>query len=312
MAAEHATEIALLLGIAVAVFVAQMASACDELWLAGGEELWIVRESGSSLLASDVKGIAAAKWSPDGELIVYVQRFLFDGAGPAAEIVVVRDDGAIVTRIAISREKFVNAVETLGWRNQQRVFLEGHVNPSTTLYLEWEVATGKLLEEKPGSWFAVSPDGEHIAQRANVPHGAPVPYDSAMLLVDDKRVYPAVGDEAYRRFTGPLAWSPDSSRIALLEANVPGQLQLVVVELPSESAMHFSVPGSTRVAELSWDGPDTVELRDHEKGWRLDTATGAIEQISEPLSAQEPPSALSQMVGDAELHRDDVHCVSGD
>jgi hypothetical protein len=296
---------------AAALLIVPAASACDRLWLAAGGELWLANEDGARLLVADAQGIQYPRWSPEGKRIAYAHPFRFEAAGPRSEILVVTDEGRAVARLPIPPESEVNAVLAVGWRGARNVFAEGHVNPSTTKYLEWDVRTGRLVDEKVGSWFAVSPDGRFVAQRAHVPHGAPAPYDSAILLINENRIYPAVGDESYHRFAGRFAWSPDSSRLAIIDQAEAGPMQVVILNAHGEVVLRAPLTEARAPRELSWSTLNALDLRDGETVWRLDTSTGAIERMRdlpfEPVTAK-PPSALRQIIGDVAVQPEDIRC----
>lgn len=296
--------------LATALLIMPAASACDRLWLADNGELWLTNDRESRLLLSDAHGINHPRWSPDGQHIAYAHPFRFPESGPQSEVVVVTREGRPVATLSIPAESAVNEVLTVGWRDAQRVSVEGHVNPSTSKYLEWDVRSGRLVDEKAGSWFAVSADGRFVAQRANVPHGAPPPYDSAMLLINEKRVYPATGDESYHRFVGPLAWSPDSSRVALLDRSEKSPMQVTVVKTTGEIALRVPVPDAMTPKELTWSGPNTLDLRNNGEVWRVEMSTGEIEQVRNVREPQvEAPVSLRQSVGaDVGLHLEDALC----
>jgi hypothetical protein len=290
--------------LAVSLLCIPQAFACDRLWLAASGELWLTNDQGARLLASDAGGILHPRWSPSRERIAYAHEF-------RSEVVVVTDEGKEVTKLSIPAASEVNAALAVGWRGDHRVFLEGHVNPSTSKYLEWDLESGRLVDERVGSWFAVSPDGRLVAQRAHSPHGAPAPYDSALLLINDKRIYPAAGDTSYHRFVGPIVWSSDSSRLALLDRADQGPMQVVVLRPGGEVALRAPLAKRQEPRTLFWDGPTAIDIRSDGQVWRLDTSTGRLESLRDHSSERENaqvPRSLRESAGTAAVHLEDIHC----
>jgi hypothetical protein len=261
---------------------------CDRLWVAGGE-LW--RETGNQFefLLSDPDDVLMPRWSSRRDLIAYTHAIGFDGSA-RSEVVVVDGSGRRIRSLEIDPDSAVNAVLQLGWRDAEHVFIEGHVNPSTTKYLEWEVASGRLVDEKAGSWFTVSTDGQFVAQRAHVPHGAPPPYDSATLVINDRVVYPAAADDTYHRFASRFAWSDDGSRLAMID--ITGETAELVVVTPADASVtrapFAALDGS---AELSWSGAGTVVIQtDSGESWQADVASGRVTPAApSPVSSLETP-----------------------
>ncbi|HEX3129212.1 MAG TPA: hypothetical protein VH394_17895 [Thermoanaerobaculia bacterium] len=300
----------LILVVAAVLLTASATLACDRLWLAEGAELWLANEEAARLVVADAQGILHPRWSPEGKLIAYTHSFRFDSKA-RSEVVVVTQDGRPVQELTIPADSEVNAVLAVGWRNERHVFIEGHINPSTTKYLEWDVRTGRLVDEKVGSWFTVSPDGRSVAQRAHVPHGAPKPYDSALLLINEKRVYPATSDEAYHRFVGGFAWSPDGGRLAMVDQVEGSSKQVVILNASGEVVLRAPLEKALTPRELSWSQPNAIELREDGNVWRFDTSTGRVEPIRDvplKLKSAEPPGSLRRLVGEAVLQAEDVRC----
>jgi len=246
---------------------------CNRLRLANDRLL--IQNGTSTVAVSDSEGIEMPRWSPRGDQIIYVRRFNYERAAYST-LVVIDNAGRMIRSFPIPADSAVNAIVQLGWRDDDHVFVEGHVNPSTTQYLEWEVATGRLITQKAGSWFAVSPDGRFVAQRAHVPHGAPPPYDSAMLVINDEVVYPVAGDEAYRRFIGAPSWSPDSTQVALLEGGDESAI-LVLFAPDTKRVLRFPLAGVAVPRELSWSGTNTLLIRTSRGDvWQADRAGGRL------------------------------------
>lgn len=284
------------------------AGSCDRLWV-GGHELWMTRGEEARLVASDPRGILSPRWSPDGDRIAYAHDFQFDG-GVRSEIVIINERGVVVHTLPIPLDSEVNAIFELGWRDDQHPFLEGHVNPSTAVFLEWDLDSRRLLDERVGSWFAVSPNGRYVAQRAHVPHGTPPPYDSSWLVIDGKIVYPEAGASDYHDFAANLAWSSDSSRLALIDQS-GGRTEVVIVDPVDGAATHVPIAGAFTRSELSWSGQNTIVIRDGEHEWRVDVTSGKVEKAAAPPDAaqdEKPPAALRDRVPGVAPSAEDTRC----
>lgn len=191
-------------------------------------------------------------------LIAYVHDFRFDAA-IRSEIVIINESGAVLHTLPIPRDSEVNAILQIGWRDDRHPFAEGHVNPSTTRYLEWDLSSGHQVDERIGSWFAVSPNGRFIAQHTHIPHGARPPYDSSSLLINGKVVYPRPGDSAYHRFAGHLAWSDDSISLALVDQTA-GKTEVVVVDPIDGAVTLIPIAAAFALSELSWSAPNIIAV----------------------------------------------------
>ena len=278
------------LGLALA---APSAAQCDRLW-AADHELWIDDGTQPRLVASDVQGVLHPRWSPAGERITYAHEFRFEGS-VRTHVVVVGDDGRTLRSLALPADSEVNALLQLGWRDEHHVFIEGHVNPSTSKYLEWDIDSGRLVDEKAGSWFAVSPDGRFIAQRAHVPHGAPPPYDGAMLMINDKLVYPPADDRGDHRFVSGLSWSADSRQLALLEED-QSATDLVVTDSAGTQITRTPLGEIGAPRELSWSSANSIFIRTNSDTWRFDLSSRKLDKVRErsiaPQSVAPPPHRL--------------------
>jgi len=107
------------------------------------------------------------------------------------------------------------------------VWTEGHTTPSSGIYYEWDVASGKASNELWGAWFAPAPNGESVAHLAHVAHGSPPNRATAQVMVDDRVVYPAKGDERMHQIAGGFAWS---GRDIVFVDRVDGELSVVSVD----------------------------------------------------------------------------------
>lgn len=260
---------------------------CERLQVTDGE-LWTEGEARSRIVR-DPRGIVAPSWSPGGEEIAYGREADFE-LDAAAELVLVDRVGRLLRTLALPEESPVNAILEVGWRGTGRVWAVGHVNPSTSMYLEWDVESGRLLERQAGALFAVSPDGRSVASLENVPHGAPPPHDSARLVVDGEHVWPA--DDGYHRIRSNLAWAPDNRRIAFLD-EFRESTELVVVEGGKELS-RVRLDLGEEPQSVDWMGDEVVVGGSEERAWRV-SPTGTIEESdAAPPKVRCRPSGLRQ------------------
>ncbi|HEX6084957.1 MAG TPA: hypothetical protein VF266_10565 [Thermoanaerobaculia bacterium] len=200
--------------------------ACRALF-ADGPELWITNADGDATrLLREERDVAMARFSPDRERIAYVRGFDLTGE-VMSHIVVMRPGSEETVEIPIRAELGITDVMNLGWLDEKRVWTEGHVTPSSGMYHEWDVATGKVLTERLGAWFAPSPDGASLAYREHVPHGAPASLGDR-VLVNERVVFPADDDTRPHRVRG-ITWS-GSGQLTVAD-EVGGERSNVVVDL---------------------------------------------------------------------------------
>jgi hypothetical protein len=295
------------LALAVTTTPCPAAGACDHLWVLD-RELWLTQGEQSRLVTVDDRGIFSPRWSPAGDHIAYARNFRFDN-GVRSEIVISDENGQVLRTLPIPRDSEVNAIVHIGWRDERHVFAEGHVNPSTTKYLEWDLDSGSLTDEKVGMWFAVSPNGRFIAQRAHVPHGAPRPYDSSMLLINGTLVYPQEGESGYHSFAGAFAWSTDSSRLAL--ADRTAATTEVVIVTPAGGITRAPIAATVAPIELSWSGPNTLIAQSGGDLWRIDASSGRSQRVKNlAVSSQSLtiPESLRAHVNSSAPHLEDTRC----
>lgn len=267
---------------AASLFAQPDQSRCERL-RADRNELWRDGGSNSGLIVRDPRGIEHPRWSPSGRAIAYVQPFGFEDAQWRRVIVVTDASGRRLHALSLPSDNPVNAVVRFGWRDDQHLFLEGHINPSTSGYLEWDIASGRLAAEKFGSWFAVSPDGRFVAQRGHVPHGAPAPYDSESLVIDDAVVFPAAGDETYYRFASGPIWSGEDASAAVV-VRWGEATDVVVVNAEKAETRRIALGAVGEVTELTWSGRDVL-VRGLGGSWRVHPAEGTVERLSRPTGA---------------------------
>ena len=204
---------------------AALAADCSALF-ANGQELWMTDAGGNAQrLIRDERGIAYARWSPSRQLIAYVSDF--DLRGPTwSHIVVIDARGEKRAEIPISAERGVNDFIAFGWIGEKRLWTEGHVTPSSSIYHQWDIESGRAVEERLGAWFAPSPDGSSIAYREHVPHGAP-PDLGDRVFVDDRLVFPAENDRQPHRVS-EITWA--GARQLVFVDEVEGRRSVVALD----------------------------------------------------------------------------------
>ena len=283
----------LVAAIVLTFFAIAPAIACERLWVAD-HELWSAEGDQARLIVSDARGVDHPAWSPSRDRVAYSHDFRFDATGAATEIAIIDRGGKPVRSLSIDPDLYVNAIMSIGWRGDRRVYAVAHVNPSTSMYLEWDLGDGHLIEPIPGSAFAVSHDGRSLAYRAHVPHGAPAPYDASTLIVDGRSAWPLEGDRGYHRFIAGPVWS-ENGRIAIID-KTEAATELVIVDRRGNAVERKSLDPSISGHVLSWDGADALELRNGEESWRIDAATGRAERAtrSPAVESVAPPAMLRQ------------------
>jgi hypothetical protein len=219
-----------------------------------GTELWMGEASEARLLVRDSLGVVHARWSPDLRRIAYVHASSQSQDGVTDVIVLDTRDMSLTAIANLTWEDSVKGVLRLGWHGNDSVWIEGHVNPSTNIYYEWSVATKKRIRELPGSRFAWSPDGRHLAHMEHRAHFTPDASRPPAIVVDGRRVWSAPDSE--ERVGSPLTWSPDSKAVAFLSDRGETRALKVIEANGRAAAKSLQVDGE-RAARVRWerDGP---------------------------------------------------------
>jgi hypothetical protein len=254
-------------------------AACERLQVVNGE-LWTTTEGARTRLVRDARGVIAPAWSPRGDSIAYGRNGDFD-LDAAPEVVLIDGRGGAVRTLALPAESPVNAIMEVGWRDAEHVWAIGHVNPSTSMLLEWDAGSGRLLNEEAGAKFVLSPNGRYFAHQTNVPHGAPPPFDTASLVINGNTVWPS--GESERRLSGLPVWSADSVRLAFL-ATGGDTTDLVIVDPSGRQLSDVSI----EIDDLEvrgWDG-DAVILANEDEALRV-TLSGTVEKIEVPVGNEQ-------------------------
>jgi hypothetical protein len=228
-------------------------SAAVPLVATDGQTIWLEEGTHKRIVTTDPLGASLPSWF--GDRIAYSRVRIDDAGVPHTEIVVMKESGDLVRVIAIPDDTGINGLLQLGWRDAKRVFIEGHVNPAVSLYLEWNADSGKLAFERPGAQFVVSPDGRSLAQRSHTPWGAPEEFDNAALEIDGNVVYG--GDAEHHAFLSAPAWSADSRRVAVVD-EVEGATYVVSFDAKNAKAERQRVPVGGGHATVEWRGESIV------------------------------------------------------
>lgn len=203
--------------IVVALFCHAIAAAaeprpCAALYVKG-DQLWVAVEGEARFLFSDSLGVEKPRWSPDGLRIVYVHR-MQPQKDHLTDVMVADTRNLSPKAVAkLTWEDSVKAVLQVGWRGNEAVWIEGHVNPSTNIYYEWNVNTAERVRDLPGSRFSWSPDGKYLAYAEHRAHFSPDARRAAGIMIDEKPLWMPVKGE---RIASPLAWSEDSASLAFV------------------------------------------------------------------------------------------------
>ena len=221
----------------------QAVAQCDKL-VVKGNRLLLDQASEERILLEDPDGIEYPRWSPSRDRVAYSRPA---HAGQPLSLVITDLHGVAEHTIAIGDELGTNAILELGWLDDRRIWIEGHVNPSVSIFYAWNVDLEKIVDEQWGTWFAPSPDGKHLAYLEHSPHGAP---HRPRLLVDGKLLYP-MRAEAGR--ISNLTWSADGRLLGFVEGAGREQ-RLITLDTTRNGRVLNRADIRGEVDELKWNG----------------------------------------------------------
>ena len=208
---------------------------CFGVSVRGDRELWVTRSGVSTVLTKDVRGIFLPRISPDAAVVVYHTRF--SPVGTVQVRLVDAQTGRLESEITVSiLEHDAKDIRQLGWRASGNVWLEARVNPSTTVYAEFDRTGRQIGEVIPGLGFAVSPNGKRLAYLSHTPHFTPQDRKRPRYLTLDGVEVTSVSGE----FIPPVVWADDGARVTILRRTDEG-LALVEYDVDNGKAMTTSV-----------------------------------------------------------------------
>lgn len=222
-----------------------------------GTELWGGAGSEARFLISDSLGIEKPEWSPDGHRIAYVHASP-QSPNHVTDLIVLDTREMSLTPIAnLTWEDSVKGVLRLGWHGDDAVWIEGHVNPSTNIYYEWNVTTKERVRNVAGMRFAWSPDGRHLAFLGHRAHFTPDASRPPEIVVDGRRIWAAT--DAQLRIQSPLTWSPDSKKLAFISRD-GAKSALKVIDVTGRADLRSLSVGEAHPTRVRWQGERPVPL----------------------------------------------------
>ena len=202
-------------------------------------------------IATAASGQHEPQWSPDHKRYAVAEEGQTVGQGQERERIVVYT--SVGVRVAVASvwtvqpdgaiRAGIRGCERWGWVDAARVFCEGTINPSTSIYLVFDASTGRELDEGIGGRFTWSPDRKHLANHGNVPHFSSWEEKSDSLEVDGKEVYPndEEGKKRHWFLTDPV-WSIDSRRVAVVDYERTSKRLFLVVRPLAAKATEYPLP----------------------------------------------------------------------
>ncbi len=202
-------------------------------------EVWVLLDGQERRLTNDHKTKTQAALSPAADKVAY---FLQCPQGQqCTPSVVILDLGGhqLAEFEPISQAARPPAacasIVSIRWVGNDSIAAECHLTPSSSEYIETNLAAGQVTRDLFGGDFTPSPNRKQVAHVAGLVHSAPPYAQSNYLQLDTTTIYPlpeGTGPaetlpEVVRRngsaYTGihefmpGLAWSPDSRHVALID-----------------------------------------------------------------------------------------------
>jgi hypothetical protein len=271
-------------------------------------EVWLIRDGQPKQLTHDGKSKLQVVLSPASDRLAYYEQCTqSERCTPA--VVILDLDGRRVGSFQPKQQSIPPAVPcasilSIEWLRPTVIAVECHVNPSLSEYIETDFTTGETVRDLLGYDFTPSPDKKRIAHVGWIIHFAPPYAQSNYLQVENTTIYPlpkGAKPVEQKLLEGPpdvvrnkglmysgihgfmpgLAWSPDASRIALLDctfdwtANHEGSLaaadgkesnsrcSIAVVSLSGENTqreLDGILPRDLFQAHLSWTNVHRLSL----------------------------------------------------
>lgn len=261
--------------LSLTITAALVAAPCTSVTIREDREIWI---NGQRVIRDNF-GINSPRWSPDGQQLAYVNDFDLS-SDPVTHIVVIDRAGHVVQRVPVPESARFNFVMAMGWLNPTTIWVEGHINPSVSVYEEFDLATREMKHETFGTAFSPSADGAMLAYRDHEPH-PPRPGHHPALMINDSPVKLLDGVIV----TGPLVWSPNGERLAVgVQQKEHSGVALVTKRGMLERVTMLSVEGNPLAIAWSTDGSLLVRPSIQNNTYRIDR-DGTIAESKTPLRA---------------------------
>ncbi len=255
----------------------------------GPGDIWLIADGIEHRLTSDGGYKMQPQLSPDGAQVAFEAA----DARPASpmggfaisreRIKIVDLAGALVREFLIvdaNVRQACNAVLEFGWIDEHRVGVNCHIDPDNEEYIVLDTRTG----QRSASYLVAccllewSPDGSKVAYTGAIPHFGSPQEKSSRVEVNGLEVFPRRRPHGIiHEIDSPLAWSPDSRRIAFLDVVMPGERVYLVIAGEQEKPVMIAAPFELREGDdprLSWDDANTVRVTIDDDAWTLDAATG--------------------------------------
>lgn len=259
---------------------------CERLY-SDGRSLWLTHDAskGHELL-HDPLGVALPRFSPAHSQIVYAHQ-VRSGGHLLPSLVVCTRSGKVIKILDLSDDLPLNAIMRLGWRNDRRLWFDGHLSPRSSFYYELDIETGTTNAGPLGAEFSVSPDGRYIVNSGIPPYFVPAweahyVLETHHVVVNGREVYPPADDTARHTFPKTYAWAPDSGRFAFLDSISGSEKWRLMIATVDGNVVHI-VPVPTRVVpdHASWLKDGTLVISSNGAYFTVDLSSGRLRTIEE-------------------------------
>jgi hypothetical protein len=235
-------------------------------------------------------------WSKDGSRIAF-QRHV-DAERALGELIVVDENGHQIDDVLVrpaekAPPEGLRYIESMEWLSNDRIAVSGTQNISLIETLIVDLKSGNEhhnIVGNAGEEAVFSPNGSHFAYKDGTPHFSPEKSKRPTLNVDDKPVFPNLGDRV--TFLSKPQWSNASDQLAIVAEDYQNKKASLVIwhssGVVSKIPLDFALD---EPLDLFWNGT-ALYVKSTGRAWRVQD--GAVSEISRESAVDPLDQARSE------------------